>query len=105
MNPSNMQPLKAQSGMRKADEVGVLSAPRLGHNSSTKVLLSDSHKASYSPAKSSKYLSSAYVDKAIICCGECNHTRTHTHCTGREHMSCYLQVLRLVQGGHANISQ
>ena len=45
MNSSNMQPLKAQSGVREADEVGVLSAPRLEYNTSAKVLLSDSHKA------------------------------------------------------------
>ena len=92
MNSSNTQQLKAQSGGRGDDEVGVLSASRLECSSSTKAWLSDPHKATAQLNQANIYLPLT-VDKAIICCGECSltHTRTHTHT--RECMSPVISKL------------
>lgn len=78
MNSSKTQQLKAQSGVRGDDEVGVLSAPRLECSSSTKAWLSDPHKATAQLNQANTYLPLT-VDKAIICCAECSLTNTHTH--------------------------
>ena len=59
---------------------------------------------SYSPAKSSKYLSTTDCGQSNhLLWGMQSHTHTHTHTYKGMHVSCYLEALRLVQGRNANI--